>query len=84
MPHKSESEKGKKKFKISNISNLRPEQEPLYQQAVQAGLEPGAGGAFGTAADYYRNQLSDNPEDFNMFAAPELRRYNEDIVPGLS
>lgn len=84
MAIKTESEKGKKKFKISNISSLRPEQEPLYQQAVQAGLEPGAGGAFGEAADYYRNLLGNEPEDFGMFAAPELRRYNEEIVPGLS
>lgn len=67
-----------------NVSTLRPEQEALYQQAVNAGLNPGAGGAFGTAADYYRNLLSDNPEDLKAFAAPELRRYNEEIVPGIS
>lgn len=70
--------------KIRNQSLLRPEQEPLYNQAINAGLNPGAGGAFGSAADYYRNNLSDNPADFNAFAAPALRQYNEDIVPGLS
>jgi hypothetical protein len=67
-----------------NVSNLRPEQEGLYQQAVNAGMGPGAGGAFGQAADYYRNNLSDNPADFNAFAAPQLRQYNQDIVPGIS
>ena len=67
-----------------NVSTLRPEQEPLYQQAVNAGLQPGAGGAFGTSADYYRNLLGDNSADFNAFAAPQMRQYNQDIVPGIS
>ena len=67
-----------------NVSTLRPEQEGLYNQAVNAGMGPGAGGAFGEAADYYRGNLSDNPADFNAFAAPALRQYNEQIVPGLS
>lgn len=70
--------------KRENVSTLRPEQEGLYNQAINAGMGPGAGGAFGTSADYYRNNLSDNPADFNAFAAPALRQYNEDIVPGIS
>jgi len=82
--------KGAKKFlegtpaTQENVSNLRPEQEGLYNQAVNAGMQPGAGGAFGDAADYYRNNLSDNPEDFDKFAAPQLTQYNQDIVPGIS
>jgi len=67
-----------------NVSTLRPEQEGLYNQAVQAGMGPGAGGAFGEAADYYRGNLSDNPADFNAFAAPAMRQYNQDIMPGIS
>jgi hypothetical protein len=70
--------------KRENVSNLRPEQEPLYQQAVGAGLNRGAGGALGTAADYYRDLLENYNGDINAFSAPELRRYNEDIVPNLS
>lgn len=70
--------------KKENVSTLRPEQEPLLQQGINAGLGPGAGGAFGEAADYYRGNLSNNPQDFNAFAAPALRQYNEDIVPGIS
>ena len=70
--------------KYENVPNLLPNQEPLQQQQVNAAMGPGAGGAFGDAADYYRNNLSDNPADFNAFAAPEMRRYNEEIVPGLS
>lgn len=70
--------------KRDNVSTLRPEQEGLYQQAVNAGMNPGAGGAFGDVADYYRSNLSNNPQDFNAFAAPEMRNYNENIIPGLS
>lgn len=69
---------------IQQQSLLRPEQEPLYRQLVNSGLRPGAGGAFGQAADYHRSNLSDNPADFNAFAAPELRRYNQETIPGLS
>lgn len=70
--------------KRENVSTLRPEQEGLYQQAVNAGMAPGAGGAFGTSADYYRNLLSDDSADYNAFAAPALRQYNQDIVPSIS
>ena len=67
-----------------NVSTLRPEQEALYNQAVNAGMGSGAGGAFGTSADYYRGLLSDNSADFQSQSAPMMRQYNEDIVPGLS
>lgn len=70
--------------KIRQVSNLRPDQEELSQQLVNAGKGAGAGGAFGTSADYYRNLLSDNPADLQAFSAPALRQYNEEIVPGLS
>lgn len=70
--------------KRENVSTLRKEQEPLYQQAVNAGLNRGAGGAFGTAADYYRDLLSNNSADFDAFAAPELRRFNEQTVPDIA
>ena len=69
---------------IQQISNLRPDQEALSNQLVQAGKEKGAGGAFGDVADYYRGNLSDNPADFNAFAAPALRQYNQDIMPGIA
>jgi hypothetical protein len=66
------------------VSTLLPEQQGLYKQAVKAGMGQGAGGAFGTAADYYRNLLSDNPADMQAFAAPEMRRFNEQIIPGIA
>lgn len=70
--------------KRENVSTLRPEQEGLYNQLINAGQGAGAGGAFGDTADYYRNLLSDNSADYNAFAAPAIRQYNEDIVPGIS
>lgn len=70
--------------KRKNVSNLRPEQEGLYNQLIQAGQQPGAGGAFGQSADYYRGLLGDNGADFNAFANPQLRQYYQDIVPNIS
>ncbi len=70
--------------KRENVSTLRPEQEPLYRQAVNAGLGRGAGGAIGDASDYYRNLLSDNSADYNSFAAPAMRQYNQDIAPQIA
>lgn len=67
-----------------NVSTLRPEQEQLYQQLQNASMNKGSGGAFGDSADYYRGLLSNDSEDYNAFAAPALRQYNEQIVPGLS
>lgn len=65
-------------------SLLGPEQQALYQQLLNAGAGPGAGGAFGDAADYYRDLLSNDSNTFNQMIAPEMRRFNEDIIPGLS
>jgi hypothetical protein len=66
------------------ISNLGKEQQPGYNQLIAAGQGPGAGGAFGQAADYYRGLLSNDSADFNAFAAPEQRRFNEQTIPGLA
>lgn len=65
-------------------STLGPEQMQLYEQLRNAGMGKGAGGAFGQSADYYRSLLDDDNSTFNSFAAPEQRRFREDIIPGLS
>lgn len=69
---------------IHQVSRLRKDQEGLSNQLVQAGQQQGAGGAFGTAADYYRDLLSQNPQALQSYINPALRQYNEEIVPGLS
>lgn len=70
--------------KRENVSTLRPEQEEAFQQLLNSIKGQGAGGAFGQSSDYFRNLLGDDSADFNSFAAPQMRQYNEDIVPGLS
>lgn len=65
-------------------SNLLPEQEPLYEQLQGALQGPGAGGAYGTAADYYYDLLSRDPQAMENLSAPELRRFNEQIIPDLA
>lgn len=70
--------------KHEQVSTLLPEQQPLFNQLQNATMNQGAGGAFGTAADYYRDLLSDDSKTSQMMMAPEMRRFNEDIIPGLS
>jgi len=65
-------------------STLNPGQQSLHDQYIKSLNQKGAGGAFGDVADYYRGNLSNNPQDFQAFAAPELRRFNEETIPGLS
>lgn len=70
--------------KYKQRSTLAPEQQGLFAQ-LQAALQgQGAGGAFGNVADYYRDLMSNDSQAFNAFAAPEQRRFKEDIIPGLS
>ena len=64
---------------VETVSNLLPEQEENFRQQ-----QAGANGTYGAVSNYHMNNLSDNPADFNAFAAPELRRFNEEIIPGLS
>ena len=72
------------KGKYRQISKLGKEQQPLYQQMLAALTGQGAGGAFGAAADFYRDLLSDDSKTFDAFAAPEQRRFREQIIPDLS
>ena len=70
--------------KWSQQSLLGKEQKPLYNQLLAAGRGAGAGGAFGEAADYYRDLLSNDSQTFNQMAAPEQRQFREQIIPDLS
>ncbi len=69
---------------FEQTSRLGPEQEALKNQLISANMKPGAGGSFGTAADYWRGLLGDESEDFNMFARPELRRFHQQTIPDLA
>lgn len=70
--------------KFKELSTLTPEQQGLHSQLINSGMGSGAGGAFGTAADYYRDLLDPNSQTAQMMFTPEMRRFNEDIIPGLS
>lgn len=72
------------KPKLKQTSTLNKFQQPLAQQLYGAAQGRGSGGAYGTSADYYRDLLSDDNSTFDAFAAPEMRRFNEQIIPGLS
>ena len=73
-----------RKGRMGQRSTLNPGQQSLHDQYLNSIQNRGAGGAYGDVADYYRNNLSDNPADFQAFAAPEMRRFNEQTIPGLS
>lgn len=68
----------------NRVSNLRPNQEPIQNQLVGAATGPGAGGAYGNAADYWYQILMDNPELMKQFEAPFLRQFNEQTIPDLA
>lgn len=70
--------------KFKQVSNLSGSQRGIQRQLENATRGHGAGGAFGNAADYYRSLLSDNPSTFQQMVAPEMRRFNEQIIPDLA
>ena len=70
--------------KHDRVSTLDQGQQDLLQQLKDALMGQGAGGAFGDSADYFRKILDDNPELMQQFFAPEMRKFNQDIIPGLS
>jgi hypothetical protein len=69
---------------FEKVSKLRQGQEGLYGQLQQANMQRGAGGSFGMASDYYRDLLDPNSQTAQQMMAPEMRQFNEEIIPGLS
>ena len=67
-----------------NVSTLRPEQEQGFQNLQNASNGPGAQGAFGTSADYYRDLMSNDSATMNQLSAPETRRFNEQTIPDIA
>lgn len=61
-------------------STLGQTQQPLYNQ-----LQGSANmGSFAPAADYYRSLLQDNNSTYQAMQAPEMRTFNEQILPGIA
>jgi len=61
------------------VSLLGPEQQGNYRD-----LQNAAKGAYSGVGNYYKGLLSDNPADFDAFAAPEMRQFNEQTIPDLA
>lgn len=70
--------------RIDYVSNLTPGQQGISNQLIQAMQSQGAGGAYGTVADYYRDLLSNDPQALDQMVAPEMRRFNEQTIPDLA
>lgn len=70
--------------KHKRVSTLTPEQQDLLGQLMSALQGKGGGGAFGASADYFYDILNDNPELMEQFFAPENRRFQQEIIPGLA
>jgi len=73
-----------RKGKFEQRSLLGPEQQAQLQNLMQASQGAGAGGAFGQAADYYRDLLSPDSQTAQAMMAPEMQRYQQEIIPDLA
>lgn len=69
---------------MQQYSTLNRGQQGLHAQLLKALQGGGAGGAFGGAADYYRDLMDPSGASQQAFQAPMMRQFNEEIVPGLS
>lgn len=65
--------------KHRRVPTLLPQQMGNFNQLQSAGS-----GAFGQASDYYKDLLSNDSQTANQMMAPEMRRFNEQIMPQLS
>lgn len=70
--------------KYEQVSKLDQSQQPIYSQLTNAAKQKGAGGVYGTAADYYRSLFEDDNDTYRSLANPEMRRFNEEIIPDLA
>ncbi len=70
--------------KMEQVSTLLPGQQSLHNQLLRSLRRPGAGGAFGQSADYYRDLMSDDPSDLDAYLDPSMRQYYQDIMPGIA
>lgn len=67
---------------IEQIPTISKAQQPLANQLY--GAAGAGGGAFNQAGNFWRSLLSNESPDVEAFAAPEMRRFREDILPGIS
>lgn len=64
---------------MEQVSRLTPEQKSLFSQLTSM---LGGQGGMDSLGNYYKGLLSG--EDFDQYAAPEMRRFQQETVPGLA
>src|ERR1051326_4068680 len=72
------------KAKNYQQSTLTPQQQPVLTQLTNAAQGKASGGVFGDLANYYKDLYDPSGQAFSAFQAPEMRRFNEEIIPGIS
>ena len=72
--------KGSKNYQQSILSE---NQLKLSEQRNNAIRGKSSTGAYGTAADYYRDLLSPTSQNYDQMIAPEMRNFRENIIPDI-
>lgn len=72
------------KGKFQTVPTLNPRQQRTLGSLLGSLEAPGGAGAYGQVADYYRDLLGPNSATANEMFAPEVRRFNEETIPGLA
>lgn len=68
--------------RFEQVNTLTKPQMNIQNQLMNAAQSKG--GAFNNAANYWNSLLSNESPDMDAFAAPEMRRFNEQIMPDLA
>ena len=66
---------------IDQITTQSKGQQGLSNQLMQM---LSGGGGLGGLQDYFKQMMGNDESAFNQFAAPEMRRFNQDIIPSLA
>lgn len=69
--------------RMEQVTPLTEQQQQMQQERQQAVRQQGAPGAFGEAADYWRGMMRPDSPQMDALAAPEMRRFRQQVAPGL-
>lgn len=72
------------KAKDFQQSTLLPEQQAGLTQLTNAAQGKASGGVWGDLSNYYKDLMNPNGQNYNDLQAPEMRKFQEDIIPGIS
>ena len=69
--------------RVELFSQLSPQQQQLQSQLTGAAMGQGRSGPYGQSASYYQDLMGGN-NTYNALAAPEMRQFNEETMPGIA